>query len=133
MHPTAAPTTKQTKTTTTTTATTTATALLLVLVALAAGACAGENTEQVAEGAGFWWGLAHGVIAPFSFVVSLFRDDVAVYAVANRGGWYDFGFLLGVGAWHGGGHAGRTGWRRSRPRDAPKTITITVDDGPVSR
>lgn len=46
---------------------------------------------------GFWSGLWHGIIAPFSFIGSLFSDDIAVYAYDNNGGWYNFGFLLGVG------------------------------------
>lgn len=52
---------------------------------------------------GFFGGLWHGFIAPFSFVVSLFMDDVALYAVNNNGGWYDFGFVLGAGILFGGG------------------------------
>ena len=39
---------------------------------------------------GFFGGLWHGIIAPFSFVGSLFFDDIAMYAVNNTGGWYDF-------------------------------------------
>ena len=46
---------------------------------------------------GFWSGLWHGIIAPFSFIGSLFSDDIAMYAVNNNGGWYDFGFALGAG------------------------------------
>ena len=46
---------------------------------------------------GFWGGLWHGMIVPFSFIGSLFSDDVAVWAVNNNGGWYTFGFVLGVG------------------------------------
>lgn len=46
---------------------------------------------------GFWGGLWHGIIAPISFIVSLFNDNVAMYAVNNTGGWYDFGFVLGAG------------------------------------
>lgn len=45
---------------------------------------------------GFWGGLWHGFILPFSFIGSLFSDDIAVYAVSNNGGWYNFGFLLGT-------------------------------------
>ena len=56
-----------------------------------------------AEPYGFLGGLWHGVIAPFSFVCSLFMDDVAMYAVNNNGGWYDFGFVLGAGILFGGG------------------------------
>ena len=56
-----------------------------------------------AESYGFFGGLWHGFIAPFSFVVSLFMDDVALYAVNNNGSWYDFGFVLGAGILFGGG------------------------------
>lgn len=52
---------------------------------------------------GFWGGLWHGIIAPFAFIGELFTDDIAVYAHNNNGGWYDFGFLLGIGAFFGGG------------------------------
>ena len=55
-----------------------------------------------AEPYGFWSGLWHGVIAPFTFFVSLFKEDVAIYAVNNNGGWYDFGFVLGAGILFGG-------------------------------
>ena len=52
---------------------------------------------------GFWNGLWHGIIAGFSFIGSLFDHSISVYAVNNNGGWYNFGFLLGVGAWGGSG------------------------------
>jgi len=54
------------------------------------------------ELAGFWSGLWHGFIVLFSFIVSLFSDTVQVYEVHNIGGWYDFGFLLGVMIFFGG-------------------------------
>lgn len=52
---------------------------------------------------GFWGGLWHGIIAPFSFIISLFDSDVVMYACNNNGGWYDFGFVLGAGILFGGG------------------------------
>ena len=51
---------------------------------------------------GFWGGLLHGFIAPFSFVASLFMEDIAMYAVNNNGGWYNFGFLFGAALILGG-------------------------------
>ena len=51
---------------------------------------------------GFWGGLWHGIVAPFAWIGSLFSDDIAIYAVNNNGGWYDFGFILGIGALTGG-------------------------------
>jgi hypothetical protein len=46
---------------------------------------------------GFWGGLWHGFISPWSFIGSLIWDDIAMYAINNNGGWYDFGFVLGSG------------------------------------
>lgn len=54
------------------------------------------------EPVGFWYGLWHGIITPFSFIGSLFSEDIAVYAIYNNGAWYNFGFLLGCGALFGG-------------------------------
>ncbi|MBC8004165.1 MAG: hypothetical protein H7X84_01730 [Verrucomicrobia bacterium] len=69
-----------------------------------------QNIESCRSGEpyGFLGGLWHGVIAPVSFVLGLFMDDVAVWAVNNNGGWYEFGFLIGVGSLGlGGGKASR--------------------------
>jgi hypothetical protein len=52
---------------------------------------------------GFWGGLWHGIISPVSFIISLFNDSVAMYAVNNNGRWYDFGFVLGAGILFGSG------------------------------
>ena len=77
-----------------------------VLIALFLTGCANVTPIAdcvVGEPYKFLGGLWHGVIAPFSFVCSLFIDDVAMYAVNNNGGWYDFGFVLGAGILFGGG------------------------------
>jgi hypothetical protein len=47
--------------------------------------------------AGFLRGLWHGFIAPFTFFVSLFTENINLYEVHNNGGWYDFGFVIGAG------------------------------------
>ncbi len=84
----------------------------LLILALVLSACAaGVNPEVgvAAEGgdvAGFWLGLWHGIIAPITFVVSLFTDDVNIYEVHNSGNWYDFGFVIGAGILFGGGFLG---------------------------
>lgn len=46
---------------------------------------------------GFWSGLWHGIISPFSLIGSFFSDNIAFYAYNNNGGWYNFGFALGAG------------------------------------
>ena len=63
--------------------------------------CADSVSFSVADSiqpVGFWYGLWHGMIAPISWFVSLFSDSTAIYAIYNNGGWYDFGFMLGIGA-----------------------------------
>jgi len=54
---------------------------------------------------GFWGGLWHGMILPFSWIGSLFSDDIAIYAISNNGGWYNFGYVLGVSLAFGGGYS----------------------------
>lgn len=64
--------------------------------------CAGvEPVQECLSGTqfGFFSGLLHGFITPISFIGSLFRDNVAIYAINNTGGWYDLGFLLGSSGW----------------------------------
>jgi hypothetical protein len=80
------------------------TACLLLLTACARQINAGVTTGP--ETPGFLWGLWHGFIFPWAWIGSLFSPDIAVYAVPNRGGWYDFGFFLGItvlggGSWFG--------------------------------
>lgn len=54
------------------------------------------SQAQVIDPVGFWHGLWHGIIILFSFVFSIFSDDIAIYAIYNNGGWYDLGFFIGV-------------------------------------
>ena len=74
------------------------TARLAPLLALALTACAAtQSPAAIAPAApGFWLGLWHGFIFPIAWLVSLFADRVAIYAVPNNGGWYDFGYFLGI-------------------------------------
>ena len=72
-----------------------ATLLLTALAAtLALSACAQQAATAVDPG--FLEGLWHGFIFPVAWVISLFKSDVAIYAVPNDGGWYDFGYFLGI-------------------------------------
>ena len=76
-------------------------ALLFIGLTLLISGCADTETIKecvVNEPYGFWSGLWHGLVCPFSFFGSLIWDDIAIYAVNNNGGWYDFGFCLGVGS-----------------------------------
>jgi hypothetical protein len=89
-------------------------ALLLVLVA----ACApGPNSlartpNEEGKIGGFWQGLWHGIIAPVTFIISLFSNGVHMYEIHNNGGWYNFGFLLGLCIIFGSGGGGAAAKRR---------------------
>jgi opacity protein-like surface antigen len=72
--------------------------LAILAAALALAACAATQApDAVAPHApGFLLGLWHGLIFPIAWVVSLVAPNIAVYAVPNNGGWYDFGYFLGI-------------------------------------
>lgn len=73
---------------------------LIIIFALLSSCAHKQDVSEciIDDRYGFFSGLLHGFIAPFTFLVSLFSDDVVVYAINNTGNWYVFGFLLGVGA-----------------------------------
>ena len=96
--------------------------IMFVLIALVvfslAGCAAGpngmKNTEyRNGKAAGFGLGLWHGFITPFAFIISLFKKTVGIYETHNNGGWYNFGYVLGLMIIFGGsGGAGRGARRR---------------------
>ena len=84
--------------------------IVFLAASLALTACAAtQQSDAVAPTApGFVLGLWHGFIFPVAWVVSLFADKVAIYAVPNNGGWYDFGYFLGVVVFGVGAKRGHT-------------------------
>lgn len=81
--------------------------LVLLLLSTVAGCAPGANhfsgVASEHDGvAGFWLGLWQGLIAPFVFLVSLFKNNVTIYEVHNNGGWYNFGYLFGLACFFGG-------------------------------
>ena len=74
--------------------------LSILLISVLLSGCADQTDVQeclTGHTYGFWGGLWHGMITPLSFIGSLFDSDIAVWAPNNNGGWYSFGFVLGVG------------------------------------
>jgi hypothetical protein len=97
-------------------------------VLLLAGCAASQSAAAVQpQAAGFLLGLWHGFIFPIAWLVSLFADGVAVYAVPNNGGWYDFGYFLGIVVF-GVGARKSAGARHSGLR---KTAEAHPHPGPV--
>ena len=77
--------------------------------------------ELGARPAGFWSGLWHGIVAPITFIVSLFVDGVSIYETTNNGRWYEFGFMLGFGA-----YAGTAAAKLLEKRLSPVAITLAL-------
>jgi hypothetical protein len=80
--------------------------LVLLLLNVLAGCAPGLNEfkgtpDQHEVVAGFWLGLWQGFIAPFAFLVSLFKNSVSIYEVRNNGAWYNFGYLFGLACFFG--------------------------------
>ena len=75
--------------------------VLIVVSCLLLTACADAVPSSTASPDGFLVGLWHGFILPFAFLISLFDGDVAIYSLNNSGGWYDFGFVFGIGIFGG--------------------------------
>nr|WP_319400424.1 hypothetical protein [uncultured Carboxylicivirga sp.] len=46
--------------------------------------------------AGFFTGIWHGWIAPFSLIMGLFNSSITIYESFNTGWWYDFGFYMAI-------------------------------------
>ena len=93
--------------------------LLLVVMALFAACAATQASDAVAPTApGFLLGLWHGFIFPVAWLISLFAPKVAVYAVPNNGGWYDFGYFLGIVVFGVGAKRGHTEVRHRTRRGA---------------
>lgn len=91
--------------------------LILLVLILFSGCLPGINemtgtANKKGEVAGFWLGLWNGFIAPITFIISLFNKGIRIYEVHNNGAWYDFGFLLGLLVFGGGGAKGASSKRR---------------------
>jgi hypothetical protein len=71
---------------------------VLVAMSLTVAACVAKQSLSAVNPAapGFLEGVWHGFIFPVAWIVSLFTDQIAVYAVPNNGGWYDFGYFVGI-------------------------------------
>ena len=92
--------------------------LAVLLVSILAGCAPGPNqfkgmANEHGVLAGFWLGIWHGFIAPFVFVISLFKSNLNVYEAHNNGAWYNLGYLFGLACFFGG--SGNKAARRKRP------------------
>ena len=85
--------------------------LFFLAIILLLGSCAPGNVKFDAGPANFWFGLWHGFISLFTFIVSLFNDNVTIYEVNNVGKLYNLGFIIGVMLFWGGGSRSSCRWK----------------------
>lgn len=79
--------------------------VLISSILLLSSCSAGSEQFTPEDPAGFWYGLWHGIISIIALIIHIFAESVKVYEINNTGGWYDFGFLLGIlCVWGGGSH-----------------------------
>lgn len=75
---------------------------VVLLMIMFAGCFPGGGSYSPDDRAGFFSGVWHGWLAPFSLIIGLFSDSVRIYEPNNTGWWYDFGFYIAVIAGFGG-------------------------------
>ncbi len=66
------------------------------------GCVPGDGTNSPTNVAGFFSGVWHGWIAPFSLIYSFFNNDIRIYEVYNNGFLYDLGFYMAIISGFGG-------------------------------
>ena len=69
----------------------------VVVPLLLLAACGFVATEPISgwDPPGFFLGVWHGLLAPWTLILRLFLD-IKMYAVPNTGWFYDLGFLIGI-------------------------------------
>ena len=77
--------------------------LMMVVLMMLLTACApGDGANSAEHPAGFFSGVWHGWIAPFTLVISLFNRNINIYEVYNVGFWYNFGYYMAIISGFGG-------------------------------
>jgi len=79
--------------------------ILLALIILSLSGCVPNDGTYTADNpAGFFAGLWHGIIWFITFLMGLFtKNQYTIYEAVNKGWTYNLGFLIGIGAFFGGG------------------------------
>ncbi len=77
--------------------------LLLVLLCLCLAGCVpGDGANSAEHAAGFFSGIWHGWIAPFSLIYSIFNKSIGIYEIHNNGFLYNLGYYAAIISGFGG-------------------------------
>ncbi len=77
-------------------------AIIVLLLLTLSGCVPGDGANSETKPAGFFVGIWHGWIAPFSLIYSLFNKDIGIYEVYNKGFLYDLGYYMAIVSGFGG-------------------------------
>ncbi|NNL46768.1 MAG: hypothetical protein HKO76_00170 [Acidimicrobiia bacterium] len=75
---------------------------LFIMIAVLLAGCAPGTETYVDQTAGFFSGVWHGWIAPFTLIWQIFDENIRIYEANNTGWWYDLGFYMAVISGFGG-------------------------------
>ncbi|CAM3573533.1 hypothetical protein [Erysipelothrix anatis] len=70
--------------------------LLVLFSLILLTGCVPNNVATEVNPAGFFSGLWHGWIAPFSLILSFFNPELSIYQVYNTGFTYNLGFYIAI-------------------------------------
>ena len=77
--------------------------LVVILICLSVSACVpGDGANSNINPAGFFTGIWHGWIAPFSLIYSIFNKNIGIYEANNIGFWYNLGYYMAIISGFGG-------------------------------
>ncbi len=76
--------------------------MFLVFIMLLSSCVPGGGHYNPVKPAGFFSGIWHGWIAPFTLILSIFNKSISIYEPFNTGWWYDFGFYISIISGFGG-------------------------------
>ena len=86
--------------------------MLIMAMLLLSGCVPGDGSKTPDDPAGFFSGVWHGWIAPFSLICSLFNSRIGIYEVYNTGFWYNLGYYMAIVSGFGGLSLARRKGRR---------------------
>lgn len=71
-------------------------AIIVLLSVSLSGCIPGDGSNLETKPAGFFSGVWHGWIAPFTLIYSIFNKDIGIYEIHNSGFWYDLGYYMAI-------------------------------------
>lgn len=92
--------------------------MLIFVMVLLSGCVPGDGANSLSNKAGFFTGVWHGWIAPFSLIYSFFNRGIRIYETFNTGLLYDIGFYMAIISGFGGLTISRKSSKRKNKKDS---------------